>query len=124
MFQIGNRVVRRAYAEEVGTVSNVLNVRTSPEFTVYEVEFPSGRQTLRGLELRALYPSCKEWRRLSRVSQTASSIYFRVVSELSRAAGLVAHTEFELLRRRVESAREICRVANERLKEHSEKHGC
>jgi len=125
MFQIGNRVIRTDNSAEIGTVIKVIpDVRGTPDITIYEVEFPSGRENLHGYELRALYPSCKEWQRLSRLCQKTSGMYFRIVSEQANAAGTVAHTEFALLRRRAEAARELCRIANEQLKEHSEKHGC
>jgi len=125
MFQIGNRVVRRDKPGEVGTVMNVTpNVQRSPEFTIYEVEFPSGRRIIHGHRLRALYPSCEEWQRLLNLCQRASEIYFEVVSELADAAEVVAHTEFELLQRRVAAAKELRRMAQKLLTEHSAKHGC
>ena len=125
MFQIGNRAIRRDNPAEIGTVMKVIpGVRRPPDFTIYEVEFPSGGENLHGYELRALYPSCEEWQRLSRLCQKTSEMYFRIVSELANAAGTVAETEFALLRRRAEAARELCRIAIEQLKEHSEKHGC
>jgi len=125
MFQIGNRVIRRNKPEEIGTVINVItNIQRTPEFAMYDVEFASSRCILHGYELRALYSSCKEWRQLSRVCQKASAIYFRVVLDLTNAAGTVGPTEFELLRRRVESARQVCKLAHERLKQHTADHGC
>jgi len=46
------------------------------------------------------------------------------VTASGNAAGLVAHTEFELLSRRVEDAQTVCQLARERLQQHTEEHGC
>ena len=125
MFEIGNRVIRRNKPEAIGKVVNVIaDIRRTPELTIYDVEFPSDRAMLHGYELRALYPACKEWRRLSELCRKSAEIYFTIVVELADAAGTIAHTEFELLRGRAEAARELSRVAHDRVEQHSAKHGC
>ena len=70
MFQVGNRVIRRNDdAEEIGTVIGVIpDDHSSPEYTLYDVEFASGLRTLHGFELRPTWDrhsSCTEKDQLS-----------------------------------------------------------
>ena len=124
MFKIGNEVIRRNRPEEIGTVLNIVaNVHRTSELTIYDVEFPSGREILHGQDLRALYPSCGEWQHLSMLCQEASEIYYGIVLNLADV-GTMTHAEVELLRRRTNTAREFCRQVHERLRQHSADHGC
>ena len=99
----------------------------STEYTLYDVEFDSGLKKLHGFELRTTWDrlsSCTEKDQLSLTFKNASTIWYQAVTASGNAAGLVAHTEFELLSRRVEDAQTVCQLARERLQQHTEEHGC
>lgn len=52
------------------------------------------------------------------------TLYIREVSELAEAVGLMAHTEFEFLSRKVQAARQSLVQTRDRLMEHTAQHGC
>ena len=127
MFQIGNHVLCKDNGEEVGTVVSVFSDPTCPQETLYGVEFASGRRTLHSYDLRPSPPAnscCREREQLSQAFQEAFKIYYRAVSELGKAAGLVARTEYDFLLRRAKTAQEVCLVARERVHQHTAQHGC
>jgi hypothetical protein len=129
MFQVGYRVIRRKdEAKEIGTVISVIpDDRYSTEYSLYDVEFASGLQTLHGYELQAVAHSnlsCTERDMLSVTFQKAFEIYYQAVSELGKAAGVVAHTEFEFLRQRAKAKQSACDLDRERLQLHIAEHGC
>jgi hypothetical protein len=125
MFQVGNRVMRKDDAGEIGTVTYVIpDDRNSIEYTLYDVQFPSGLWTLHGSELTPMVPTrmCSRRKRLSIICQKASEVYFRAVFKLADVG--LSQTEIDSLRRRVEALRVACEEADERLKQHSDEHGC
>ena len=130
LFKVGSRVVLTDTAKSVGigTVVNILPGDNGlPDSTLYDVNFASGLRTLHGSELRPALSSvfsCAEKQRLWIANQNAMDIYLRVVKELAEAVGMMAHVEFELLERNVETAKQLAAQARAQLNEHTAKHGC
>ena len=132
MFRIGslvfltNRVVQDAIG--IGTVVHVIRCDSDlPDFTLYDVDFASGLQTLHGAELRPVpisISSCGEKEHLLVTYKKAFDIYLRGVRELANAVGVMAHAEFEFLHNRVRAARQALVGIREQLNDHTANHGC
>ena len=69
-------------------------------------------------------PPCQEKEQLLVVHDKALHIYLRGASELSSAAGVFAHAEFEFLSNKVSAARQSLIEIRKQLNEHTAKHGC
>ena len=131
-FKIGSRVflANRTLSRSVGigTVVNVIPCDSRlPDFTLYDVSFASGLQTVHGSALRPVLPtvfSCDEKHQLWMAHKKALDIYLRGLTRLTQAAGTMAHTEFEFLRSNVAAAREFVALARKKLNEHTAEHGC
>ena len=54
----------------------------------------------------------------------ATRAYSQAVADLTRAVGTIAHSDYELLKRKVVAARELSEQARQRLEEHVRKHFC
>ena len=132
MFKVGDRVawtagvlVRRVV---IGTVVNVMpNDNGLDDFNIYDVFFDFGLRTLHGSELTVVTTSafhCQAREHLFKSYKIAIDAYSRLVKQLVDLVGMAAHTEFEFLSRRAETARGIARGAGERLKTHRAEHGC
>ena len=67
---------------------------------------------------------CNEKEGLMAVHKKAVDIYLQTVSEMAKAAGLMAHTEFEFLYNRVQIARQFWLDTRQRLNQHTAQHGC
>jgi hypothetical protein len=132
VFRIGTLVflTNTALQDEIG-IGTVLNVIRSdsdlPDFTLYDVDFASGLQTLHGAELRPVpisISSCGEKEHLLVTHKKAFDIYLRGVRELANAVGVMAHAEFEFLHNRVRAARQALVGIREQLNDHTANHGC
>ena len=98
-----------------------------PDFTLYDVDFASGLQTLHGSELRPApmgASSCHEKAHLLVAHNKAFDIYLRGVRELANGVGVMAYAEFEFLHSRVRAAREALAKIREQLNDHTTTHGC
>ncbi len=132
MFRIGTLVFLTNTALQdamgIGTVLNVIACDSDlPDFTLYDVDFASGLQTLHGSELRAVpvgFSSCNEKEHLLVAHKKAFDNYLRGVRELANAVGIMAHAEFEFLRNRVRAARQNLVEIREQLNDHTSTHGC
>jgi hypothetical protein len=132
VFRIGTLVflTNTALQDEIG-IGTVLNVIRSdsdlPDFTLYDVDFASGLQTLHGSELRPVTTgasSCHEKAHLLVAHNKAFDIYLRGVRELANGVGVMAHAEFEFLHSRVRAAREALAKIRQQLNDHTITHGC
>ena len=94
----------------IGTVVHVIRCDSDlPDFTLYDVDFASGLQTLHGSELRPApmgASSCHEKKHLLVPHNKAFDIYLRGARELAIAVGGMAHAEFEFIHNRVRAARQ------------------
>ena len=54
----------------------------------------------------------------------ATRVYSQAVADLTRAIGTIAHSDFELLKRKVAAAREQAEETRQRLEGHVRKHFC
>ena len=54
----------------------------------------------------------------------ATRVYSQAVADLTRVVGAIAHSDFEVLKRKVAAAREQSEEARQRLEEHVRKHFC
>jgi len=132
VFRIGslvfltNRVLQDAIG--IGTVVNVIPCDSDlPDFTLYDVDFAAGLQTLHGSELRPVTmgaSSCHEKAHLFVAHNKAFDIYLRGVRELANGVGVMAHAEFEFLHNRVRAARQALVKIREQLNDHTATHGC
>ena len=129
VFKVGNHVllVNPAVQDWIG-IGAVVNVHPG-DSNLYDVDFPSGRRTVHGRELMlastfAHGSSCGEKKRLLAAHIKAFDIYIRGASALADAVGLMAHTEFEFLSSKVQTARQSLVNARKQLIEHTAKHGC
>jgi hypothetical protein len=98
-----------------------------PDFTLYDVDFATGLQTLHGSELRPVTmgaSSCHEKAHLFVAHNKAFDTYLRGVRELANGVGVMAHAEFEFLHSRVRAAREALAKIREQLNDHTTTHGC
>ena len=132
MYRVGSSVFlsNLALRESVG-IGTVVNVIPSgsglSDFTLYEVEFATGRRRLHGPELRAVHTSfsrCDERDRLWVATMNALHTYVGASLALSEAAGTMAHTEFEFIKRGAEAAKQALGEARIRLDKHTFTHGC
>ena len=132
MFNIGDRVIWRVRTLpntiHIGTVTNVIpNDKGSDDFTLYDVDFAFGPRTLHGNELSPVVlavSACNEKDVLLNQYRQTTDVYQYAVSGLADAVGMMAHSEFEFLAAKVESARRLSKEALERLKRHTAQHGC
>ena len=131
MFEIGDRVLwfgAAPPAPAIGTVLKIIpNDDNRSDFTLYDVEFGFGRSTLHGSELSLIstsVSSCGEKNRLWDAYQKALDAYLKGVLELRDAMGMMAHTEFEFLLRKVESTRDAAQAAHHLFDEHAAEHRC
>ena len=67
---------------------------------------------------------CNEKEGLMVAHNKAFDMYLETVSELAKAAGLIAHAEFDFLYNRVQIARQSFVETRERLNQHTAQHGC
>jgi len=68
--------------------------------------------------------SCMEKERLLVLQNKAFDAYNRLVSELAKAVGMMAHEEFEFLANRLKGAKEFFLGTRQQLNEHTRTHGC
>src|SRR5262245_37362042 len=129
VFKVRHHVllVNPALRDWIG-IGAVVNVHPG-DSDLYDVEFPSGRQTVHGRELMLASTfthgcSCDEKKHLLAAHNKAFDIYIRGASALAEAVGLMAHAEFEFLSSRVRTARQSLVEARRHLIEHTAKHGC
>jgi hypothetical protein len=126
MLDVGTRVfwVNQVSAG-VGTILKVIPGDGTP--LSYEVDFGAGSQRVPGSELQEVRDRntyCTEKNRLSAAHQNAFQAYLKALKELTDAAGMMVHTEFEFLHRKLKDAREFARAARERFDEHTAEHRC
>src|SRR5262249_26236469 len=67
---------------------------------------------------------CNEKEGLMVAHNKAFDMYLETVSELAKAAGLIAHAEFDFLYNRVQIARQFFVETRARLNQHTAHHGC
>jgi len=67
---------------------------------------------------------CEEKERLLGAQNIAFDIYRRGATELAEAAGMVAHSEFDFIAKRVRAARQALLAIRQELIEHTAKHSC
>ena len=131
LFKIGDRVCLKRTASdfvEIGTVTDVIPSDSGLfDFALFDVDFGSGVLTFHGFELRPV-PStvsfCADKQNLLVAYNKAIDIYVQLTSELVDAVGMMAHVEFEFLKRNAEAAKRLLVKAREQLDEHTAKHGC
>ena len=67
---------------------------------------------------------CEEKERLLVAQNKAFHIYRRLTGELTEAAGMIAHAEFQFLYDKVLTARQFLAETRQHLIEHTATHGC
>jgi len=67
---------------------------------------------------------CKEKERLLVAQNKALDIYTRITAEVTEAAGMMAHTEFQFLYDKLLTAKKFLLETRRRLMEHTAEHGC
>ena len=67
---------------------------------------------------------CEEKERLLGARNKALDVYRRMTAELAKAAGMMAHAEFQFLYDKVVGARQYLSEASQQVIEHTAKHGC
>ena len=67
---------------------------------------------------------CEEKERLLVAQNEALVIYTRITAELAKAAGMMAHADFQFLYYNVVTARQVLSEASQQLSQHTAKHGC
>jgi len=119
----------------IGTVLRVIpSEGDSSDPALYDVDFASGLRRLHASELRAalfivktdpfsiLY--CGEKERLRTAHLNALDIYVTGVTTMAEAVGVIAHSEFDLVKRNVDVAKQYLEETRERLNTHIFTHGC